>query len=105
MEKQQLEDKELENILEKLEKIDIHEWNCDEGGLIVEKHGLKFTLKSYQLHIQNIDKALYSKVYDYCYEKKHLKKVFEGFYDRIHDRLTEHQEKELEEKLNNFLKE
>lgn len=103
MEKQQLEDKELENILEKLEKIDIREWNCDDYGLILERHGLKFRLGWNELRIENIDKAPYKQVYDYYFEKKPLKKVFQGFYNRIHNRLTEHQKKELDEKLKGFL--
>lgn len=99
-------EKKLEKFLKKLENLDIREWNYHQGQLITEKYGLKFTLGYSWLNIENVTGNLCYLSYDSdSIKNKPLKKMLKQFHDTTYARLQEHQQKELEEKIEIFLSE
>lgn len=98
-------EKELEKLIKKLESLDIREWNYHRfSDLITEKYGLKFTLHSEWMRVESVTGNM-------CYvsyssdniKNKPLKKMLKQFHDQTYNRLLEYQQKELEEKLKEYL--
>lgn len=103
----------LEDILEKLEKMDIRCWNIItkkrgfdiiEATLTAENSGLKFYLDEDCLSIEDLE-TNYSIGYDYRFDKQYkaFKEVMEKFYEKTYTTLREYQKGKIEEKLKNFL--
>lgn len=115
-----MEIQELERILEKLEKIEIHNWKFvyeptyTQDFLIAETNGLKFSIEKkgdsarYTMNIENIEEGLTNKCFIYHSfgkKEKPQREMLARFYEKKTASLKEYKERIIKEKLEYFLSE
>lgn len=98
----------LEKIIERLEKLDIREWerdgnrfNARHSGLLIHLHVYK-DMGMLNCHIEIINEGNDNEL---CYEAKCKadKNIIKNFYDKICKRYHEFKDREFEDKVRNFL--
>ncbi len=100
----------LEKVIEKLEKLDIHEWKWVNKRLVTRTNGMTVYLykepikipTSYCLELTNEEDVGLGLEYGSSKKEKELVKKF---YEKILETYDKYKKEELQEMLDNFLKE
>jgi len=98
----------LEKVIERLEKLDIREWEHDDNVFKARYGGVSILLDSYRdmgmtfSHIEIVSDDRSNRL-RYEAKGKSDKNAIKNFYDRLYQRYREFKDKEFEEKIKSLL--